>query len=304
MTTAEFFRSSNVWIVAGKGGVGKTTVTAALARTACRAGLAVLVLDIEGRDELAGLLAEPDDRPATGSIEVRALSPDTALVDYLNQRGLGRLARTMAQTGVIDVVTRGVPGIKDILVLGKVKQLEQGRAADVILLDAPASGHAITFLRAAAGLRDAVRLGAINQQARDVLELLGDPARCQVILVTLAEETPVNEVIETAYALEEDIGIKLGPVIVNALYPAHDLPEDPAAALADRGIAPTSPEGVGLLAAAEFRRRREALQTRELARLADSLPLAQVELPYRFGARIGPEDLNLLADRLEHGLPT
>ncbi len=302
MTPTELFRSANVWIVAGKGGVGKTTVTAALARTASRAGLSVLVLDLEGRDELRLLLGPPDGRPTAGRIEVLALSPGMALVDYLGQRSLGRLARTMADTGVIDVVTRGVPGIKDILVLGKVKQLEQAGVADVILLDAPASGHAVTFLRAAAGLIDAVRLGAINQQAREVLKLLGDPARCQVILVTLAEETPVNEVIETAYTLEEDVGIKLGPVIINAVYPAGDLPEDPVAALAGSGIAPASPEGVGLVAASQFRRRRESLQTRELSRLAESLPLTQIELPYCFGATIGPADIDDLADRLEREL--
>ena len=87
-----------------------------------------------------------------------------------------------------------------------------GRAtADLIVLDAPAAGHAITFLQSARGLLDAVRVGPINTQARDVLEMLTDPERCQVVLVTLPEETPVNELVETAYHLEDRVGVGLGP---------------------------------------------------------------------------------------------
>ena len=80
------------------------------------------------------------------------------------------------------------------------KQLEKARAADVIIVDAPAAGHAVTFLTSAAGLLDAVRVGPIRTQAQDVIELLSDPARSQVLLVTLPEETPVNETAETAEA--------------------------------------------------------------------------------------------------------
>ena len=124
------------------------------------------------------------------------------------------------QSGALDVAATAAPGIKDILVLGKVKQLERAEDhADLIVLDAPAAGHAITFLLAPAGSLDAVRVGPINAQANDVLELLTDPARCQVVLVTLPEETPVNELVDTAYHLEDRVGVSLGPVVVNGLYP-------------------------------------------------------------------------------------
>ena len=85
-----------------------------------------------------------------------------------------------------------MPGIKDILVLGKVKSLERSNNADLIILDAPAAGHAVTFLMSAHGLLDAVRVGPIRSQAQDVIELLTDASRCQILLVTLPEETPVN----------------------------------------------------------------------------------------------------------------
>ena len=83
-------------------------------------------------------------------------------------------------SGALDMVATAAPGIRDILVLGKVKQLERAGAADLIVLDAPAAGHAITFLQSARALLDAVRVGPINAQARDVLELLTDHERCQV----------------------------------------------------------------------------------------------------------------------------
>ena len=114
-----------------------------------------------------------------------------------------------------DVVATAAPGIKDILVLGKVKQLERAGVADLIVLDAPAAGHAVQFLLSAQGLLDAVKVGPVNKQATDVVELLTDPARCQVMLVTVPEETPVNELVDTAYAVEDRAGVALAPIVVN-----------------------------------------------------------------------------------------
>ena len=122
------------------------------------------------------------------------------------------MARRLTTSGVIDVVATAAPGIDDIVVLGKIKQLERSGEWDVIVVDGPAAGHAITFLTSAAGLLDAVRGGPVRAQAQDVVDLLGDPERCQVVLVTLPETTPVNEVVETAYALEDRVGVRLGPV--------------------------------------------------------------------------------------------
>ena len=85
------------------------------------------------------------------------------------------------------------------------------------MVDGPAAGHAITFLTAASGLADSVRSGPIRTQADEVLEMLHDRARCQVVLVSLPEATPVNELIETAYALEDQVGVQLGPVVLNAV---------------------------------------------------------------------------------------
>jgi anion-transporting ArsA/GET3 family ATPase len=295
-----FLRSSRVVIVAGKGGVGKTTVTAALARLAAGEGLTTLVVEVEGKSGLAGLFGraplsyrESVLWTGDGGAEVRGrtLTPDEALLEYMEDHGLRRISKRLASTGAIDVVSTAVPGIKDILVLGKVKQLERSGDYDVILLDAPAAGHAVTFLRSAKGLLDSVSVGPIATQAKDVLELLSDAERCMVVLVTLAEETPVNEIVATAYSLEHDIGIHLGPLVVNALYPRLD---GLAAALAAYG--PDRDDGPA--AAARFRLAREAQQDRQLARLAEELPLAQVHLPFRFTAGLTAADLDPLAEVL------
>jgi anion-transporting ArsA/GET3 family ATPase len=312
---AHFFAASRVVIVAGKGGVGKTTVSAALARAAALVGLSTLIVEVEGKSGLATLFGQPafDYEEVTLSpgggpdgaadVSARTLTPDDALVEYLEDHGMSRISRRLVSTGAVDMVATAAPGIKDILILGKVKQLEQRRKADLIVLDAPASGHAISFLRSARGLLDAVRVGPINAQARDVLELLTDPERCQVLLVTLPEETPVNELVETAYSLEDEVGISLGPVVVNGTYPQIEgLDADPTAAAAEAGAALRPGEAKVLADAAAFRRHRMALQRDQVERLAERLPLPQLTLPYLFDSDLGPAEVDLLARRLLAGI--
>ena len=317
MDPATFFATSRVVIVAGKGGVGKTTVTAALARAAARQGRRALIVEVEGKSGLANMygaedlgydevtLAEADDPPGSGDVRARTLTPDEAMLEYLESHGLSRVAKRLVSSGAIDTLATAAPGIKDILVLGKVKQLERDTDVDLIVLDAPAAGHAITFLRAARGLLDAVRVGPIHNQAAEVMEMLTDAERCQVVLVTLPEETPVNELIETAYNLEDQVGVALGPVVVNGLYPDRPgLEIDPVTAAAEAGVGLRTGEAEALTAAADFRRHRVQLQTEQVARLADQLPLPQLRLPFLFGAELGPSELDLLADRLVEQLET
>ena len=309
MDPVSFLRSSRVVIVAGKGGVGKTTVTAALARLAAAEGLSTLVVDVEGKSGLAGLFGraplsyrESVLWPASedgAEVRGRTLTPDEALLEYLEDHGLRRISKRLAAAGAIDVVSTAVPGIKDILVLGKVKQIERSGAVDLVLLDAPAAGHAITFLLAARSLLDAVRVGPIQTQARDVLELLADPERCSVVLVTIPEETPVNELVETAFALEDRVGVKLGPVVVNEVYPSLEgLDVDPEVAAEQAATSLRGNEAGTLAAAARFRGERAALQDEQLARLAEGLPLPQLRLPFLFRADLGPEEIGELAAAL------
>jgi anion-transporting ArsA/GET3 family ATPase len=307
----QFFAASRLVIVAGKGGVGKTTVSAALARAAALTGLSTLVVEVEGRTGLPRMFGQaelgydevvlsPGGGPdGAADVRARTLTADAALLEYLRDHGLSRISRRLLSTGALDVVATAAPGIKDILLLGKVKQLERAGAADLIVLDAPAAGHAITFLQSARSLIDTVSVGPINAQARDVLELLEDHERCQVMLVTIAEETPVNEAVETAFSLEDRVGIGLGPIVVNGLYPELDgLDADPAVAAAQAGVSLRKGEAEALAAAAAFRRDRTALQAEQIARLEAALPLPQLRLPFLFATEIGPADLDVLARAL------
>ena len=311
MDPATFFAASRVVIVAGKGGVGKTTVTAALARAAARQGRRALIVEVEGKSGLANMfgaddlgydeitLADADEAAGTADIRARTLTSDEAMLEYLESHGMSRVAKRLVSSWAIDTLATAAPGIKDILVLGKVKALERADEGTFIVLDAPAAGHAITFLRAARGLLDAVRVGPIHNQAVEVMELLTDAERCQVVLVTLPEETPVNELVETAFNLEDQVGVALGPVVVNGLYPARPgLDQDPATAAAQAGVTLREGEAEALAAAADFRRHRVQLQTEQVARLADQLPLPQLRLPFLFGAELGPAEVDLLAATL------
>ena len=278
MNPLQFLTDAHVAIVAGKGGVGKTTVTAVLARAAADRGLRVLVVELDGKPTLASLVG-PD-------IRCLALTPAAALAEYLDTHGLGRVAKRLATSGVIEVVATAAPGIDDIVVLGKVKQLEQSGDYDLIVVDGPAAGHAITFLMAPANLLKLVRGGPIHSQATEVAQLLSNPQRSQIILVTLPETTPVNEAIETAQKLKQDGGLRLGPVVVNAFDEGANLPVERAA--------PDSP----LRAAAEFRNARRELHRRESDRLGEALGVEQLRLPLVVSAALDRDSIGELAQRL------
>jgi len=209
-----------------------------------------------------------------------------------------RIGRRLANSGALEVVATAVPGMKDILVLGKVKQLEQAQVADLVIIDAPAAGHAVSFLLSARGLLDAVQVGPVRKQAAEVVELLSDPARCQVVLVTAPEETPVSELVETAFTIEDRAGVALGPVVVNGRVPSLDGLAAEAVS-ADESL---DADPAMLADAARVRLDLEARQAEQQVRLADLLPLPQITLPFLFTADIGPAEIDVLADAFTAGV--
>ena len=318
MDVGTFCAQSHVLVVAGKGGVGKTTMSAALAKMAAGAGKSVLIVELEGKSGITAafgrhgdlgyeevLLAPPvPGGPAgtggsTGAIRARRLTPDDALVEYLEDHGLKRVSKRLAHSGILDVISTAIPGIRDVLVLGKVKQLERDRVADLILVDAPATGHAITFLTSASGLVSAARGGPLRTQAQDVVDLLSDPARCRVLLVTLPEELPVSETIESAYTLEDKAGVQLGPVIVNVCDPEPVGLEHSAAQVVEEAGLTVAPEHLAALEAArDFRLARHAVSAEQIERLRRDLPLPHLLVPALDAASIGPAQTQVLADAL------
>jgi len=292
-------------VVAGKGGVGKTTVTAVLATAAADAGLRVLVVTLDGRPGLAALFGANASAGSTydgdvvasgrgpgrrGSIHLRALSAGEALQDYLATQGLARVAKRLVNTGVVDVVASAAPGIDDLLVLGKIKHLV-GLAGpdgphDLVIADGPAAGHAVSFLRSPSAMATTIRGGPLRSQAIEIDGMLRDPSRSRVVLVTLPETTPVNELIETATTMTSEVGVALAPVVVNGVDRAGEVE-----ALVAAGRVGDDDFG----AAARFRATRCAVHAREVDRLTALLGDAPIELPHVATAGLTARDVERLA---------
>jgi anion-transporting ArsA/GET3 family ATPase len=291
-----------VLFVVGKGGVGTSTVAAAAAVRAAADGASVLLLSVDGKPGLGPLLG---GRPLDGreqvlrGVRARTVSPEQSFLDYLDLKGFGGVLRRVAAAASFDVIAGSTPGMRHLLVLGKVKELERAGAADLIVVDAPPAGHAAPFLRSASALQEAVASGPIRDQADEVSAMLADRARTQCVMVTLAEHTPVSETIELAYDLEDRLGLALAPVVVNACWADRPgLAVTAATAAKRQDIAVSAATRRALDATTVFGRARLAGQRTQLDRLARELPLGQVQLPRLPVARLLPEHLDVLAGAL------
>jgi anion-transporting ArsA/GET3 family ATPase len=325
MLLDEFF-TPRVVIVSGKGGVGKTTIAASLALSAARTGKKVCVAEIDQKGSVTAMFGrgnagyEPSEIfPGVWAISVAA---EEALLEYLDvQYHMKHISKAFSGVHFIDYITTAAPGLKDILVLGKIWYLERGRAGggskqdfDLVVVDAPAAGHMLTFLSAPGGLSDAVRVGPIRRQAEWLLEMLQDPSRTRAHLVTLAEEMPVSETLETLAALRDRIGIEVGAVFANGIYPEVFTPQEEellkdirSDGSLDELLTEAQRTNIGLDPAdleafvgyADFLYARRAIQTRHLEQLKKGAAQPVVELPFLFAAKIGLPELEELADALE-----
>ncbi len=219
-------------VVTGKGGAGKTTVAAALALALAAGGRRTLVVEVEGRQGLAQLFDTPplpyEERriaSAAGGGEVRALAidPEEALLEYLemfyNLRSAGRALRKL---GAIDFATTIAPGMRDVLLTGKVKEAvtrtEKGRRVyDAVILDAPPTGRITRFLNVTAEVAGLARVGPIKSQSDGVMAVLRSP-QTAVHVVTLLEEMPVQETVDAVAQLRAE-KLPVGSVIVNMSRP-------------------------------------------------------------------------------------
>ncbi len=282
--------------MAGKGGVGKTTVGATAALAAAREGAKVHLVELEGQSHLGALFGfgqlefEPrllHTSAAGGTIHGRRVTPDEALLDYLGAHGLNRITSRLANTGIIDVITTAAVGLRDLMALGKIRQMAGRKEADLVVVDGPAAGHAISFLRTPAGLARASLGGPVHSQAEAALDFLSDESRCRVQLVCVPAVTPVTECIDTAFSLEEEVGVALAPVVVNQterslsglVTAAREakLPAD-ARSVVDQRVAAAR------------------IQKSQLSRLAVGLPLRQIHLPRLYQARLDHDSVMELAD--------
>lgn len=314
MDVEEFCRQSTVVVVVGKGGVGRSTTSAVLARLGARIGLDVHLVELDQArqleslfgaqeirdDELAVLQGSPAamDERVPGRIRAELLTGRRALQDYLDDHGAGWATRRLVDLGMLDMVATGAPGIRAILTLSRILKLEESHQADLVVVDTPATGHALSVFSTPTGLVDATGEGPLRDQASKILEFLRDEKRCQAMVVTIPEETPVNEAVEMSYQLEDISEVTLGPIVVNAVYEQlHHLNADPYQAAREAQVDNVDPEMFASLEkAAQFRLQRQLLQKEQCERLRNELPLPQIRLPYLFTTAMGATDLDTLTD--------
>ncbi len=233
-----FFPDVRLHVVTGKGGTGKTTVSAALALGLAREGRRTLVVEVEGRQGLArlfGTATRPhEEQPlarAAGGGEVYGLAvdPELALIEYLELfYKMGRAGKLLKRMGAVDFVTTIAPGLRDVLLIGKVKEAVVRRRGadhhyDAVVLDAPPTGRIVRFLGATDEVTQLAHVGPIRTQSEAVMKLLRS-SQTAVHLVTLLEEMPVQETVDGVTDLRA-AGLPPGGIIINRVQPDL-LPED------------------------------------------------------------------------------
>jgi anion-transporting ArsA/GET3 family ATPase len=308
MASPEWLTSTRVAVVAGKGGVGSSTVAAAYALAAAREGADVLFVAVDGRPGMGPLLGgrelDSTDRilrriKGAGQVRGRTIPADQAFGDYLELKGVGGMLRRAASAASLPMIAAATPGLEHLLVLGKIKELERERAADLIVVDAPPAGHAAPFLRSATGLSDVVQSGPVREQSVEVDAMLRDPARCRAMIVTLPEETPVTEALELGAELRSDIGLSLLPAVVNSCWPDRPgLTKTPAMAARSQKVTLSASAKSALASSTDFGRERLVRQRQQIERLAAGIGVPLVALPRLATPRLTLHQLGELADAL------
>jgi anion-transporting ArsA/GET3 family ATPase len=301
--------------VTGKGGVGKSTVTAATALLAAEQGKRVLLVEVDAKGNLTNLFEHPpvgfDPKQVYPGVFAMQLNTEASLREYLklNLR-IPMVGRIGPIANIFDFVANAAPGVKEILTVGKVcwevRETLEGRADwDLVIVDAAATGHVLAQLDAPRTIRELVHTGPIRNQTEWMIEILSDPAITALNVVTAPEEMPVNETIELVARAREETTVPLGAVIVNRVLPEPFTVEDepvfaamgtPPAAAALQAELGHGAEGVFDAARLAVALRRARVPHLDALRAAVDLPL--LYLPYLFVRDHGLRVTRMVADAL------
>ncbi len=298
--------------VTGKGGVGKSTVAIALGLVAARRGLRTIVAELQSQERVQAAFDHHGEHfkevELVPGLFTISIDPQHAMEEYLRVK-TGPLGPALGSSRLFHAFAMATPGMRELLSIGKVWELAQlerrtrGAAPyDLVVVDAPATGHGVGILRTPRTFADIARVGPIAHQGRTIADTIADRSFTAVVAVSTPEEMPVNETLSLREALQRD-QLGLDAVIVNSVYPSRFAEGDVERleqALGDRPSQPTR----GALRAALSEHARGETQRGQLARLSDGLNMngRVVQLPFVFADELGQRELDLLADALEASL--
>ncbi len=297
--------------VTGKGGVGRSTVSAALGLACAARGRRTILCEVAEQDRLSRVFRRAgvgdEEAELTEDLWAISIDPWAALRDWLaSQLGSRMLSRVLFDNDAFRYFAAAAPGAREMATIVKVWELtlpdrwsKGAQTYDTVIVDAPASGHGLGLLRTPGTFAGLARVGPIRKQADRVSELLGDPERTAYLAVALPEEMPVNETLELERALPDAVGQELDAIVVNGLHPRRFAkPELEVVGAAAGSSAPAR----HALAAARTEGHRARGQQSQLARLRRRATAPVVTLPFVFAPELDREDLDAMAAELERKL--
>jgi anion-transporting ArsA/GET3 family ATPase len=293
-------------VVTGKGGTGKSTMSAAVALAGARRGKKVLVCEVVAKERVADFFGKPPSGP-----QIRELVPNLYSVhvrprEAMREYGLmilkyETLYRLAFENAAARYFLAAAPSLAEIVMLGKVwwhatQELERGRLRwDLVLLDAPATGHGLTFLSVPEVFLRLVSEGPLARDMRSMMSLLADPAKCSICIVTLPEEMPANEAIDLDRSLREH-HFPAGPLFLNAVYSSRFAPPEVAAVTRGGPLLTAAGE------AADNHESRAELSRQYEAVLRDTVPRELVKVPFLFERSFGAQAIDKVARAIESSL--
>jgi anion-transporting ArsA/GET3 family ATPase len=309
--------------VTGKGGVGKSTVSAALGVAATRRGRRAIVCEVAQQERMSSVFHREGvgyrETEIADNLYAFSIDPQRALEEYLLQQiRIKPVYDLMFKNRIFTYFAAATPGLRELVTIGKVWELAQldrrvkrGAVYDTVIVDAPATGHGLGILRTPKTFTDIARVGPIKRQAEAIYKFITDPRLTSVCAVAWPEEMPVNETIFLQRSLSEQMGIDLDAIFMNGLYPQL-FSDDEGNLLRERADSDDNGNGNGngaigvarraALRAGASEHRRATSQHAQLERLEEESGADPVELPFLFRPELDMDAVHELADEIEDQL--